>query len=198
MLAAVAHADAAEVEGELRGGAARLRGIRVSSSGLPEAQWNSADITGPEADLDAAREFFGDLPWGLRVPEGIEWSAGRWLLRQLLMSVQAGDLRRAADVPDLAVRTAGAADLEAVLAVDAEAFESDAEAQRPWTAPHLDAQGIEVALATLGTEPVATAYSIRSDGEAGAALLHADTPAAARVYARLGFGAAGALDIYEE
>jgi hypothetical protein len=46
-------------------------------------------------------------------------------------------------------------------------------------------------------EPVATAYSIRSDGDAFAHL-HADTPAAARVYARLGFAGAGAgaLDIF--
>jgi GNAT superfamily N-acetyltransferase len=185
-------------------------------------------VTAPDADLQAAREFYGDLPWGIRVPVGIDWSAGRWLLRQPLMALRAGGLRPAAAVPDLTVRLAGPDDLEAVLAVDG-------EAQRPWTAPHLGAPGIEVAIAALGAEPVGTAYTIRSDGEAGPAALlggvavvpaarrrgvgayvswwllrrafaaragfahlHADTPAAARVYAHLGFVGAGALDIYEE
>jgi predicted N-acetyltransferase YhbS len=233
MRAAVAHADAAEVEGALRGGAARLRGLRVSSSGLPVGPWNSADVTAPDPDLGAARAFFGDLPWGLRVPEGIAWSAGTHVVRQPLMTADAGDLRAAREVPGLAIRAALPGDLDAVLAVDAEAFRSDPEAGRPWAAPHLAAPRIVTALAVLGVEPVATAYSIRSDGDAGPALLlagvavveaarrrgvgaavswwllrrgfgagaafahlHADSPAAARVYARLGFAGAGALDIF--
>ena len=44
-----AHADAWAVEGALRephgGGAATLPGIRLMASGLPHAQWNSADVT---------------------------------------------------------------------------------------------------------------------------------------------------------
>jgi GNAT superfamily N-acetyltransferase len=235
MLAHVAHADAAEVEGRLRepfgGGAARLRGLRAMSSGLLALQWNSADVTDSDADLDAAREFYGSLPWGLRVPIGIPWSTGRRLLRQPLMALHAGDLRAAAAVPGLELREAD--DLEAVLAVDGAAFGSDPEASRPWAAPHMGAAGITVALAYLGAEPVATAYSIRSAGDAGPALLlagvgvvpaarrrgvgaavsawllrrgfatgarfahlHADSEEAARVYARLGFAGAGALDIY--
>ena len=233
MRADVAHADAAEVEGRLRGGAARLRGIRVSSSGLPVPHWNSADVTAPDPDLDGARAFFGDLPWGVRVPEGIEWSAGRHVVRQPLMTAGAAALQPAAEVPGLAVRAAAPDDIDAVLAVDGEAFGSDPEEGRPWAAPHLDADRIVTALGLLDGDPVATAYSIRSDGEAGPALLlagvavvgaarrrgigayvswwllrrgfdagaafahlHADTPAAARVYARLGFADAGALDIF--
>jgi GNAT superfamily N-acetyltransferase len=237
MLAHVAHADAAEVEGRLRepigGGVARLRGLRAMSSGLPAPQWNSADVTAADADLDAAREFYGPLPWGLRVPIDMPWSTGRWLLRQPLMALRAGDLRTAAAVPGLELREAD--DLDAVLAVDGAAFGSDPEASRPWAAPHMGAAGITVALAYLGTEPVATAYSIRSAGEAGPALLlagvgvvpaargrgiaaalsawllrrgfatgarfahlHADNDEAARIYARLGFAGAGALDIYAD
>jgi predicted N-acetyltransferase YhbS len=235
MDAHAAHADAAEVEGELRAGAARLRGIRVSSSGLPAPQWNTADVTAPDADLDAAREFFGALPWGLRVPAGMDWRSGRRLFSQPLMTLAAGALRPAPEVPGLAIRAAAPEDIDTVLAVDGEAFGSEPEDGRPWTAPHLDAPRIVTVLAFLGGEPVATAHTIRSDGEAGPALLlggvgvvpaagargigglvswwllrrgfeagaafahlHADTPAAARVYARLGFGDAGALDIYEE
>jgi GNAT superfamily N-acetyltransferase len=227
-----AHADAAAVEGELRAGAARFRGIRVSSSGLAAAQWNPADVTAADADVDAAGAFFGALPWGMRVPVEIPWSAGRRLFQQPLMACAA--VRDAPPVAGLAVRVAEPVDIEAVLAVDAEAFEHDAEPHRPWTAPHLDAPAIEVALAALGSEPVATAYAIRSDGEAGPAVLlggvavlagarrrgigayvswwllqrafaagarfahlHADNAPAARVYARLGFAPAGALDIFE-
>jgi predicted N-acetyltransferase YhbS len=229
-----AHADASAVEGELRGGAATLRGVRVSSSGLPAAEWNVADITDADADLDAVRVFFGDLPWGMRVPVGITWSTGRRLFRQPLMALAADALVAPPAVPGLDVRVAGPDDVDPVLAIDAEAFGGDAEASRPWALPHLASERIEVAIATLGSEPVATAYAIPSDGEAGPAVLlagvavvetarrrgigayvswwllrrafergaefahlHADTPAAARVYARLGFAAAGALDIYE-
>jgi GNAT superfamily N-acetyltransferase len=234
MDAHAAHADAAEVEGELRGGAARLRGIRVSSSGLPAPQWNSADVTAPDPDLDGARAFFGDLPWGFRVPEGMDWRVGRRLFTQPLMTVTADALRAAPEVPGLEIRSAGPEDIDAVLAVDGEAFETDPEEGRPWAAPHLDSPRILTVLASLGGEPVATAHTIRSDGEAGPALLlagvavvagarrrgiaahvssrllargfadgatfahlHADTPEAARVYARLGFGAAGGLDIFK-
>jgi hypothetical protein len=232
MDAHTAHADAAEVEGELRAGAARLRGIRVSSSGLPEPQWNAADVTGPDPDVDAARAFFGGLPFGIRVPTGTDWRVGRHVVTLPLMTASA--VGSAPGVRGLDVRVVGPEDLDAVLAVDGEAFGSDPEAGRPWLAPHLGAPRIVTALAFLGGEPVATAHTIRSDGEAGPALLlggvgvvaaarrrgigayvsssllrrgfaagaafahlHADTPAAARVYARLGFSAAGALDIYE-
>jgi ribosomal protein S18 acetylase RimI-like enzyme len=235
MDAHVAHADAAEVEGALRAGAARLRGIRVSSSGLPAPQWNTADVTGPDADLDAARAFFGALPWGFRVPAGMDWQVGRRLFSQPLMTLAAGTLRPPPEVAGLEIRAAGPEDIDTVLAVDGAAFGSDPEEGRRWAAPHLDSPRILTVLAVLGGEPVATAYTIRSDGEAGPALLlagvgvvpaarrrgiaahvsahllargfaggaafahlHADTPGAARVYRRLGFRDAGAIDIYAQ
>jgi hypothetical protein len=74
-----AHADGWAVEGALRepfgGGIATLRGIRLMASGLPHPQWNSADVTGPYADLDGAREFYAarDVAWGVRVPAGMPW-----------------------------------------------------------------------------------------------------------------------------
>src|SRR4051794_15858428 len=139
MDAYAAHADAATVEGTLRGGAATLPGIRVSSSGLPEPQWNTADVTAPDADVAAARAFFEDLPFGLRVPYEFPWDIGRRLFRQPLMALGAGALVPPAGVPGLTIRAAGTADLDAVLAVDAAAFESEVEAGRPWAAPHLGA-----------------------------------------------------------
>jgi hypothetical protein len=234
-----AHADAWAVEGTLRepqgGGTAALRGIRVMASGLPHPQWNGADVTGPDADLEGARAFYAArrLPWGVRVPVGIPWGAGRLLFRMRLMGLAEAGFRPAAEVPELALRTAGPADFDVVLAIDSAAFGADPRLQGPWLAPHLDAPAITVALAELAGEPVGTAYALRSDGAAGPAVflagvavteparrrgvaaamsswllarafaggarlahLHPDTDDAARVYARLGFADAGALDIY--
>jgi GNAT superfamily N-acetyltransferase len=234
-----AHADGWAVEGALRepfgGGTATLRGIRLMASGLQHPQWNGADVTGPYADLEGARDFYAarGVDWGVRAPAGMPWTAGRHLFRQPLMGLRAGGLRAAPPVPGLALRRAGPDDLEVVLAVDTTAFESDPELYRPWTAPHLSAPQITVALAELDGEAVGTGYALLSDGAAGPAVflggigvvdgarrrgvaaamsawllqrafadgarlahLHPASDAAARVYDRLGFGPAGALDIY--
>ena len=119
--------------------------------------------------------------------------------------------------------------------LDAAAFGHPRDEARPWLAPRLGADGFTVALASLGGEPAATAYSVRTDGPAGPAVLlagvavaeplrrrgigaaisswllargfaagarlahlQADTDAAARVYARLGFADAGALEVFTE
>ncbi len=234
-----AHADAWAVEGVLRepygGAVATLRGIRVMASGLAHRQWNGADVTGPYADLEGARAFYAErgVEWGARVPAGLPFKSGEHLFTMPLMGLLAGGLQAAPAVDGLEVRQAGADDLEAVLHVDTTAFGSDPGLYRPWTEPHLGAERITVALASLDGEPVATAYCLRSDGPAGPAAflagvgvlpearrrgiagvlsfwlverafaggarlahLHADSDEAARVYSRLGFSAAGALDIY--
>jgi GNAT superfamily N-acetyltransferase len=170
-----AHADAWAVEGTLRepygGGVATLSGIRVMASGLPHAQWNSADVTGPGPDLEGARAFYAErgVPWGVRVPAGMAWRAGRHLFRMALMGLPARDLVPPPAVEGLAIRQAGPDDLETVLAVDTGAFGSDPDQYRPWTAPHLQGGPATVALATLEDEPVATGYTLRSDGAAGPA-----------------------------
>jgi GNAT superfamily N-acetyltransferase len=234
-----AHADAWAVEGALRepygGGTATLPGIRLMASGLPHAQWNSADVTSAGADLEGARRFYAErgVPWGVRVPAGMAWRAGTHVLTLPLMGLAARDLVPPATVPGLEIRAAGPDDLETVLSVDTTAFESDPDEYRPWTEPHLTAEAITVALASLDDEPVATGYVLRSGGAAGPAAylagvavleharrrgiagamsgwlleqafadgarlahLHPDSDAAARVYSRLGFTPAGALDIY--
>jgi GNAT superfamily N-acetyltransferase len=171
-----AHADAWAVEGTLRepfgGGTATLRGIRLMASGLQHPQWNSADVTGPYADLEGAREFYAarGVDWGVRVPAGMPWESGRHLFRQPLMGLLAGGLRAAPPVPGLALRQAGRDDLEVVLAVDTTAFASDPALYRPWTAPHLSEPRITVALAELDGEAVGTGYALRSDGAAGPAV----------------------------
>ena len=220
--ARTAHADARAVEGMARepdgGGAVTLRGIRVMASGLPQAQFNSAVVTGPDIDLDGARAFYAErnVPWGALVPAGMAWGGGRQVGSLPLMGVSRGGLQRPPEVPDIALRTAGPEDLETVLRVDTTAFESDPDEFRPWTEPHLRGGPFTTAVAELDGEPVGTAFTVRSDGPAGPAVylggvallerafadgarlahLQADTEAAARIYARLGFVPAGTLDIY--
>lgn len=234
-----AHADAWAVEGVLRepygGAVATLRGIRVMASGLPDRQWNGADVTGPYSDLEGARAFYAerDVEWGARVPAGLTFKAGTHLFTMPLMGLLAGGLQAAPAVDGLEIRQSGPGDLETVLHVDTTAFQSDPEMYRPWTEPHLSAERVTVALALLDDDPVATAYCLRSDGPAGPAALlagvgvlptarrrgvggaisawlverafaagarlahlQADSDEAARVYSRLGFSPAGALDVY--
>jgi len=234
-----AHADAWAVEGRLRerdgGGVLEARGLRLMASGLPQAQWNSGDVTAPDADLAVARAFYAarGAAWGLRVPAGMPWRHGRCVKSLRLMAVE-GDAFAPVPVPrGMAIRAAGPDDLETVLAIDAEAFHEDPDEERGWIAPRLGARGLTTALATLGGDPVGTGLAIRTDGRAGPALyvagvavtgaarrlgvgaavsswlvaggldagarfahLHADNDPAARVYARLGFTEAPALDVY--
>jgi GNAT superfamily N-acetyltransferase len=234
-----AHADAWEAEGLLRepdgGGALAVRGLRLMASGLPHPQWNSADVTAPDADLAAARAFYAErgAEWGVRVPAGMAWRHGRRVLTLRLMALEAAAFRPAPAAAGVAVREATAEDLDAVVAIDAAAFESDPADERAWLAPHVSAAAVTTALATLDGEPAGTGYTVRSDGRAGPALylagvavlggarrrgvgaalsswllarglaggarlahLHADTGAAARVYARLGFADTTGLDVY--
>jgi GNAT superfamily N-acetyltransferase len=234
-----AHADAWQAEGRLRerdgGGALEAPGLRLMASGLPQAQWNSGDVTAPDADLATARAFYAarGAAWGLRVPSGMPWRHGRRVRTLRLMAVTAADFIAAPEAPDVAVRPAGPDDLDAVVAIDAEAFGEDPAAERPWIAPHLGAAGVTTALATLDGEAAGTGYAIATDGRGGPAVylagvavlararrrgvaamlsswllaralgdgaalghLHADTDAAARVYARLGFADTGGLDVY--
>ena len=234
-----AHGDAWAAEGVLRepmGGAAQaLTGIRVMASGLPQPQWNGADVTALYPDLDGARAFYAarGLSLDVRVPEGMPWDAGEHLLSLRLMGLEPQAFVPAPDVAGLGLRVARPDDLEAVLDLDTAAFGGDREATRAWIAPRLGAPGFTVALADVEGRPAGTAYSVRTDGAAGPSLLlagvavaeplrrrgigaaisswllargfaggarlahlQADTDAAARVYARLGFVEAGALDIF--
>jgi GNAT superfamily N-acetyltransferase len=173
---AVAVADAWEVEGRVRerdgGGVLEVRGLRLMASGLRHAQWNGGDVTEPEADVAAARAFYAQrgAEWGVRVPAGMPWRHGRRLLTLDLMALAPGDFAPAPAPRGFAIREADGTDLDAVVAVDAAAFEADPADERPWLAPHLGAHRITTALVTLDGEPVATGYAIGTDGRAGPAL----------------------------
>ena len=191
----VAHADVWQVEGRLRaphgGGALEVRGLRLMASGLAGPQWNSGDVTAPDADVAAARAFYAarGAAWGLRVPAGMPWRHGRCLKTLRLMAAE-GDAFAPAPVPrGVAVRAAGPDDLETVLAIDAAAFGQNPDEDRGWIAPRLGANGITTALATLDGDPVGTGLAIRTDDRAGPALYVAGVAVAAAARRR-GVGAA--------
>lgn len=195
-LVRTAHADAWALQGALRapsgGGAVELPGIRLMASGIAHPQWNSGDVHDPSAvDIAQVTRWYGTrgLPWGVSVPAGAAWSHGRFLFRKRLMGLPAPDLREPAGVPGLTVRRAGLADLAAVLAVDVEAFGADPALERRWLEPHLTADAATVVLGELDGEPVATAYSLRSDGWTGPAL-YVGGVAVVRGARRRGIGAA--------
>ncbi len=177
----IAHADAWQVEGLLRvpfgGGVGTVSGARLMSSGINRPQWNGADVDDPErADVSAMRDWYAarDAPWGVRIAAGAHWPHGRFLFRTRLMGLaldRAGQRAARGQGPaGLAIRKARPADLEAVLRVDSIGFDVDPEVNRPWIEPYLDAAAVDVALAELDGEPVATAHALYSDGQAGRAV----------------------------
>jgi GNAT superfamily N-acetyltransferase len=191
----VAHADAWQAEGRLRepygGGALEVRGLRLMASGLAGPQWNSGDVTAPDADLAAARAFYAvrGAQWGLRVPADLPWRHGRRVKTLRLMAVRNEAFAPVPLPPGLVVRAAHEDDLETVLAIDAEAFGEDPEEERRWIAPRLGADGITTALATLDGAPVGTGLAVRTNGRAGPALYVAGVAVAASARRR-GIGAA--------
>jgi GNAT superfamily N-acetyltransferase len=183
-----AHADSWEAQARLRapwgGAAAALRGIRVAACGVSHPYFNGADVVDADCDLDGARAFFAarGVEWGVRVPTGLAWRHGRHLLSLRLMALPRERFVPAPAVPELALRLAGPDDLDTVVGLDHAAFGETAGP--PWIAPLLTGgPAAEVALASLGGEPVGVAYTLRSDGLAGPCLYLAGvgvTPAARR------------------
>jgi GNAT superfamily N-acetyltransferase len=142
------------------------------ASGLPQVQWNSGDVTAPDADLDAARAFYAErgAAWGVRVPVGMPWPHGRRVLTLRLMALEPRAFRPAPAAEGVAVRAASPADLDTVVAIDAAGFDEAPAVESPWLEPHLRAGRVTTALAKLDGEPAGTGYAIRTDGRVGPAL----------------------------
>jgi GNAT superfamily N-acetyltransferase len=172
-----AHADRAEREGRLRepwgGGALRLPGIRLMSSGLRVPQWNSADVTATDAvdavDIVAVRRWYAerDVPWGTRVPQGMAWPYGRKLLTKRAMALDTADLLEPAEPAGVLVRPAGPADLDDYARVDASAFDEELGPTTDYARPMLGAEGFRPVIATAEGEPVGVGYGGLSTGAGG-------------------------------
>ena len=172
-----AHADAWQQQAAIRRpdreGWAELAGVRVMSSGLPHPQWNHADVFDTAlVDISAVRGWYRErgVPWGARVPAGMAWPHGRHLFDQCLMGQTRERFVPAAEPAGVTVRAASPDDLEGVLMVDAQAFEGDIEAARPWMTPLLDNASVTVAIAADADGPVGTGYAVRSHAHAGPAV----------------------------
>ena len=160
----------------------------MMASGLPHPQWNSGDVTSADADVKAARDFYGALEvrWGLRVPDSIAWDRGRRIGGRRLMWLAAGALRRAR--ADVEIAAVGPAQLDDVLAVDCAAFGSDPVLWRPWTARLLgadDAIVTYVLSARSAGKGVGSGYCVHAAGSA-----HVAGVAVLERHRRRGIGAA--------
>jgi GNAT superfamily N-acetyltransferase len=110
-------------------------------SGLRQPQWDAADVLALDADVEAARAWYarrGVERFGARVPAGLGWTGGRHLFRKPLMGLAPAGFRTAPLPGAIEIRTATPGDLDAVVAVDADAYEYDDLALgRAWAAPSL-------------------------------------------------------------
>ena len=164
------------MQGELRvpagGATAAPRDLQLMAAGFEAPGVNSGDVTGPDPDLDAAREFYAarGVSWGLRVPSEMPWPHGRRLFRRRVMAVPRAAFRPAPAVEGLSLRRAGLPDLASVLHIDSTVFDLDPTDNTRWLEPLLSAEVADVALASLDGEPAGTAYTLRSDGTGGPAL----------------------------
>jgi ribosomal protein S18 acetylase RimI-like enzyme len=168
------HGDAWQRLGRLHaaggGGATRLPGIRLMASGLPHPQWNNADVDDPNVvDIAAVVSWYAEhpVPWGVSVPADAQWPHGRLLFRQRLMALPTAMLAPVEPPAGIDVRAATAADLDAVLVVDAEAFGATVEMQRPWLTPLVSADDAVVAVAYDGDRAVGCGFALVADGDAG-------------------------------
>lgn len=173
-----AHGDAWAEQGRLRaawgGRSATLPGVRVSSSGLPHAQWNNGHVhDARQVDADALRAWYRDagVPWGVRVPAGTPWPHGRLLLGKRAMALRQPWLRGSAAPEGVRIRVAEPEDLDAVAGVDAAAFGEPVQRSRSFVGPELVSGSCRVVVAEVGGSVVGCATGTRSDGWAGPAVL---------------------------
>jgi GNAT superfamily N-acetyltransferase len=176
-----AHGDAWQVQGELRrrfGGAASvLPGARLMASGLPEAQWNNADVHDPdEADPEALARWYaerGAPPWGMRVAAGATWAYGSFLFRKGLMFVEPSSFTPLPRAHDITIAVVSPGELGLVSKLDAAAYGGSPDARRPWWEPLLASSDVTVAVALMADVPMGVGYTVRSNGWAGPVALAA-------------------------
>jgi len=171
-----AHADAWEAHGRFRssagGGATRMPGIRLMATGLSHPQWNNGDVLDSAmVDVAGVARWYGEkgVPWGVRVPLGRPWPHGRHLFSKRLMGLVPEAFAPNGPAAGVMLRVAGPEDADAVVAVDAVAFDESVEVERPWVEPMLSQPSMTVCLAEMDGQPVGCGNCLVTDGDAGPA-----------------------------
>ena len=102
--AAVVAVWRADVSTRPRGEWAQLQDVAVHTTGLPVMPWNGAHVTGPEPDLEAARDWFLErsMPWAVLVPEELSFRPTTELITE--QRVMLRGLEDLPPVPDLELR----------------------------------------------------------------------------------------------
>ncbi len=167
-----AHADAWEVEGRARepfgGGVARLPGARLMASGLPQAQWNNADVTDAAVDVTAIRRWYESrgVPWGMRVPLEIELDFGEPLFVKRCVALLP---RSTPGKSPASVAVRPEFDASTYADLEAAAFAYDVLEARAWLQPQFAHGAFRHWVAAIDGTPGAIGTTVRTDGDAGAA-----------------------------
>lgn len=101
----------ADVSTRTTGRWADLGGLAAHATGLPVPYWNAVHVTAPEGldRLDEAAAFFGELPWGVLVPEELDSGHGLTTVTEQALMLRA--LRDLPDVPAVELRWDAPADV---------------------------------------------------------------------------------------
>jgi hypothetical protein len=138
------------------------------ASGVPQAQWNNADVTEADVDLDAITAWYGprQVPWGLRVPLEIDVDLGRPLFVKrcvvLLQTEISGGLTSPVHVRRERARSS-------YVALEAAAFDCELDEIREWVEPQFSHPAFSHWVAEVDGAPAAIATTVQTRGEAGRA-----------------------------
>ena len=200
--ARVAAGDAVHVDGRLRaphgGGARRLAGACLASSGLPVARWNVADVEDPAlVPPPVVREWYeahhGGLPWRVRVPAGRAWPSGRTALTARCLALEPAAFRPAPVPAGVRLRDAHGGDVAVAAAVLAEGLGIQAGLCRAWLGPQLGSPRHHVVLGDARGTASAIGVAVRAFDRAGPSVVLAALTVLDR--ARAGLAAALASDL---
>lgn len=169
----LAHGDAWEMDGRARaargGGATRVAGARLMSSGLPARQWNSGDVVSLPVDVDAARRWYCEhvVPWGLVVPVELDFAPGDYLFTKRCMGLTPASCSSFEPPAGVCFREAKPSDLDAYAALDARVFGSPIEPLRSWIGGSFGTPGWTHWLAEVEGGPIGMLRAQRTDLDGG-------------------------------
>jgi len=145
------------------------------ASGLPEAKWNNADIVDADVDRAALVAWYAErqVPWGVRVPLGIDFDLGQPLsvkrCAALVPEAFEFDLEHEPRDRGVTIRRATRGDLAQYAAVEVAGFGGTEDVELRWLSPALGAPGFAHWLAEREGSAAGVAMTIQTDERAGPA-----------------------------